>query len=193
MIEIDITDVHRKLAAERLKSTPVFDYSHRKHAANEVGILGEIVVETYLSEQGIELTYENLTTHDYKLKNNKTIDVKTKDRTVIPQLHYECSVPLYNHEHQRPNFYIFVSLLRNKNACDISRFQKAYIVGAARQVDISEKGVVWHAGQTDPVNGTTFWTDCLNIKISDCTPLENVVEIWKNIKSCKAKQICKLN
>lgn len=182
MINVKITNYHIELAAKRIEKTPVFKYSHRKEAANEVGIIGEIVVEDYLISNNVYVVYDNLTTHDYRLKNNKTIDVKTKDRTVVPQSFYECSVPLYNHEHQQPNFYIFVSLLRSRGVEGLHRFTNAYIVGAARQIDIEEKGVKWLAGQTDPSNDTTFWTDCLNIKVYDCKPVEEVVEIWKNLQ-----------
>jgi hypothetical protein len=181
MIKVRITDDHFDLVVKRLEETPVYDYSHRKQSANEVGLIGEVIVEDYLTSNNVKLVHDNFTTHDYRLVNNKTIDVKTKDRTVVPQDFYECSVPLYNHEHQRPNFYIFVSLLRDRGSVDIKRFKEAYIVGAARQKDIEEKGVEWKAGQTDPSNGTTFWTDCLNIQISDCKPFEEVVEIWSKL------------
>ena len=160
---------------------PIFNNSHRKQAANEVGVIGEVVVENYLRSNNVNIIHDDLTTHDYRLRNNKTIDIKTKDRTVIPMDYYECSVPLYNHSHQRPNFYIFVSLLRNKNKTGLERFIKAYIVGAATFADVEEKSTKWKAGQTDPSNGTTFWTDCLNLRIDQCTDLNEVIEIWKTI------------
>jgi hypothetical protein len=181
MIDIKITSDHIDQSISRLKNMPIYNNSHRKEMANEVGVVGEIVVENYLKSSNVYLVHDDLTTHDYRLKNNKTIDIKTKDRTVIPKDYYECSVPLYNHSHQRPNFYIFVSLLRDKNKRGLERFTNAFIVGAARFVDIEEKSVRWEAGQTDPSNGTTFWTDCLNIRIDQCADLDEIIEIWKTI------------
>jgi len=61
------------------------------------------------------------------IEKHFTLDLKTKDRMVKPLLLYENSVPLYNHEHQPPDCYLFVSLLRDKNADEdeIRRFQEA--------------------------------------------------------------------
>ena len=84
-----------------------------------------------------------------------------------PLLNYDNSVPLYNHEHQRPDWYIFVSLLRDTSADknDISRFREAHIVGAIDIVTLETIGKTWKEGETDPDNGTTFWTSCINVSV----------------------------
>lgn len=155
---------------------PVYAGSHRKGAANEVGALGEVVFESFLAGHGIPFTPRYATTDDLELFG-ATADVKTKDRTVRPQPHHECSVPLYNHEHQRPSFYVFVSLLRDRKAAvpGIERFTCAYLLGWAslKQVDSGKR---WEAGEVDPENGTQFWTACLNLAIRDLRPMEVLVE-----------------
>jgi hypothetical protein len=42
-----------------------------------------------------------------------------------------------------------------------------------------QHGKIWRAGQTDPDNGTTFWTDCLNIKISKLVEPQNALLHWR--------------
>jgi hypothetical protein len=113
-----------------------------------------------------------------------TIDVKTKDRTVYPLGCYDCSVPLYNHEHQRPERFVFVSLFREKgnNGERIERFIKAYIVGwcTLEQVD---RGEVWAQGDVD-TNGIEFWTACKNVHIKD---LRRMTEMLAEYQARRAR------
>lgn len=169
-------------AAElRAQKTPVYGNSHRKEEANQVGALGEIIAEIWLDSMGIPFIDQRSTTHDYMLSAiNKTLDVKTKDRTVAPADYYECSVPLYNHKHQKPDYYLFISLLRDGRSTskDIRRFTKAYVLGISDQDLLGREGVVWKAGQTDPSNNTKFWTECINLKISQLTPPSEAKALW---------------
>jgi len=172
-------------ATKRLAKLPIFDGSHRKEEANQVGVLGEIVVENWLNDISI-LFHSELykTTHDYVLADRvSTFEVKTKDRTVQPRGRYECSVPLYNHAHQVPTYYMFVSLERSRDdqRKSLDRFHTAYILGGLNQKQLHAYGKVWRAGETDEDNGTTFWTDCINVPIVKLTPLDLVVEKWRDI------------
>ena len=166
---------------KRSKELPIYKNSHRQIEANQVGVLGEIIAEIWMRHLNITFEEEKYTTHDYRLsKINKTFDVKTKDRTVYPKLTYDCSVPLYNHLHQLPDFYLFISLMRDKTitGSNIRSFKKAYILGMCDQKLLHEKGIVWKKGQTDPENGTTFWTDCINLKIYQLISPSDISKIW---------------
>jgi len=174
---IPITDSLRDLAKVRIDTLKVLPGSHRKEAANEVGVLGELLVEKAFDAAGIEYTADFRTTHDLTVPAG-TVDIKTKDRTVVPRPEYDCSVPLYNHDHQRPDFYIFVSLLREKGVEGLERFTRGFIVGAIGQRGLNQCGVKWEAGQTDPSNGTTFWTDCLNVRVDWLFPWDKVIDLW---------------
>lgn len=177
-----ITEKLLAIAQQRLNKTPVFDGSHRGADANQVGILGELVVEQWLEENAIYFKDEReSTTHDYSLSNGKTFDVKTKDRTVQPQSNYDCSVPMYNHHHQRPDYYIFVSLQRDKlnKTNDLSRFHTAHIVGGMNMLQLEQRGIVWKAGETDSANGTTFWTDCINVSVAQLVKPLEVIDKWR--------------
>ncbi|MDA8852796.1 hypothetical protein N9I54_00185 [bacterium] len=110
----------------------IYDRSHRGEEANEVGLLGEVVAGKWFQLHGIDFKdMRTETTHDYLLLGSCTIDVKTKDRTVLPKINYDNSVPLYNHEHQRPSYYLFTSLFCDKNITfsDIRRYRPACILG----------------------------------------------------------------
>ena len=111
------------------------------------------------------------------IQNKYQLEVKTKDRTVVPLPKYECTLPAYNHEHQKADFFIFVSLHRDKNhpnGNDISRYKRAYIVGGMSWQQFEDKKVFWKKDQKDPTNGTVFWTDCWNVYIRETEPVHNI-------------------
>ena len=172
---------HYKTTRELVSAAPIYEGSHRKLQANEVGFLGEVVAMQWLRRSGIAFEdRRELTTHDLLIEGQYTLDIKTKDRTVKPLLHFDNSVPLYNHEHQQPDWYLFVSLLRDKRADqnDLSRFREAYLVGAIDFATLEDVGKVWKAGETDPDNGTTFWTSCINVSMDQLTPLREACAAW---------------
>jgi hypothetical protein len=156
-------------ALTRAKSLPVFKGSHRKLQANIVGSIGEVVFEQFLERNLVPFEdCRDSTKHDYLVGAQRlTLDLKTKDRTVKPRIDYDNSVPLYNHEHQRPRYYFFVSLLRSPGADeeDIQRFTSAFLLGGIDIKTLDRDGTKWEAGQTDPSNGTTFWTACINVSM----------------------------
>lgn len=165
-----------RIAEERAAAMPVYAGSHRGRAANQVGALGEVVFEHFLEKSGIPYTARYETTEDL-LVCGDTLEVKTKDRTVRPKQCYDCSVPLYNHDHQRPNRYVFVSLLRQRNDTreSITRFSKAWLLGWCTLERLDQVGVQWNANETDPSNGTTFWTSCVNIAVRDLNGMDDLI------------------
>ena len=180
-----ITDFIYDEAQRRAELLPVFNNSHRKKAANQIGCLGEVIAEEWMREKGITYIPElDQTTHDYKISNNLTLDVKTKDRTIKPKLVYDNSAPLYNHSHQKPDHFLFISLERDKNnkSDDISRFHTAYIVGSISYEELDLIGIPFLKNETDWRNGTKFWTDCLNVEMWQLVPLKETVEIFKMLR-----------
>lgn len=93
----------------------MFTGLHRKEDANEVGCIGEVVIEKWLQEHSVDFESRlKVTSHDYLLNGSLRLEVKTKDRTVPTKINYECTLPNYNHEHQYAHYFIFVSLMRDK-------------------------------------------------------------------------------
>jgi hypothetical protein len=110
------------------------------------------------------------------------IEVKTKDRTVAPRANFECSVPAYVVEHQQADFFVFVSLERDRADATVGlrRFVRAHIVGVSSLGELRSKSVLRKAGERD-VNGTVFWTDCHNVKISQTRSMLTAIHDWQTI------------
>jgi hypothetical protein len=175
-----VNDRHRQLAAERAAEYPILKGSHRGVEANEIGALGEVIAESWLARNDVQFQSVRTTRTDLVLSGQKTLEIKTKDRTVAPKLEYEASIPLYNHDHQQPDYYLFVSLERKRGqSSNLANFHTAHIVGASSVRRMHQHGKVWEAGETDPDNGTTFWTDCLNIKIGKLVEPEIALLHWR--------------
>jgi hypothetical protein len=182
---IILTDDIRRKAAQRAKEMPVLHGSHRGKEANVVGCLGEVVVEQLLNENGIEFSNQFSTSHDLMLPDGRTVEIKTKDRTVRPQPHYDCTRPAYNVDHQTANFFVFVSLYRpsRDKKGHVNDYTEAHVVGAIGRVKFDRLAKFWRKGETDPSNGTRFWTDCYNVYISQLRPIENAMEYWLSVQS----------
>lgn len=161
--------------AERSRTMPIYERSHRGRHANLVGALGEVMFEHWLSLKGCWFVFDSLTTHDYRVGPKQvTVEVKTKDRTVPPRPSFDATIPLYNADHQHPDWYVFISLLRASNIDDpVRRYTTAYLVGCY-PADRFRSGKIWRAGDVDPANGTKFWTDCINRPISQLLDLETI-------------------
>ena len=181
VLTVPVDDRHYDLARELLSTRPVYRRSHRGEAANEVGCLGEAVVYSTLADTyrlEVEPVFD--TTHDLELADGSTVEVKTKDRTVAPRPDYDCSVPDYVADHQHADFYVFVSLQRDKGADEgLERFHTAHLVGVGSPHMLARKGRLMEAGTTD-TNGTTFWTSCRNIAIGDLVPFRDVLLLWQD-------------
>jgi len=169
-------------AEERARSLPIHDYSHRAYEANLVGSIGEIVFEMFLEHHKVSYRDDTWSTErDYVVADQFSVDVKTKDRTVYPRLDYDNSVPIYNHEHQQPDYYYFVSLVRDPRLppADARRFTVACLVGAIDQERLQQRATRWEAGQTDPRNGTKFWTACLNVEMEQLLSNAEMIALFK--------------
>src|SRR6056297_2240089 len=148
--EIPLDKTILEAALERAKSLPVFENSHRQLQANIVGSIGEAVFEQFLERHSIPFEdHRDSTRHDYIIGEGITLDLKTKDRTVRPRINYDNSVPLYNHGHQKPDYYYFISLLRDAHCDDhedINRFKKAFLLGGIDISKLDREGTKWDAG-----------------------------------------------
>lgn len=169
-------------AEYRANNLPIHKKSHRKDEANGIGCLGEIIAEYWMKRHSISYTpeFEN-TKYDYKLSNNLTIDVKAKDRRYKPRIDFDNSAPLYNHAHQRPDYFLFISLERNRDnySKDLRRFHTAYVVGSIGYDEMDRIGIPFLEGEKDWRNGTPFWTDCLNVEMWQLISIKETVEIFK--------------
>jgi hypothetical protein len=172
MIEVELTP-YLEAAQTRSEQVGELDRSMRGLSANQVGALGELIGVDYLRACGLEVEEVYSTSFDVKVNlegNWKTLEFKTKERTVVPQPHYDCTVPAYNHLHQRPDFFLFISLLSSGKSEQITRFQTGYILGSISLEKFDKLATAWNPTQTDESNGWTPTIECYNVPISNLEP-----------------------
>lgn len=156
MIEIDITEEMIEEAKRLANELGSLRNSIRNGEGNIVGFLGEICFLKQYPEAFRDNDYD----HDIIYKN-KRVEVKTKDRTVIPKSHYECSIANYNTK-QLTDYYFFVSLLRQ--GCE---YKKGYLLGYIRKDEYFKRAKLLRKGDIDPSNNFTVRADCWNLPISE--------------------------
>jgi hypothetical protein len=163
MTEVPLDGLH-VVAQQRADKVPELAWSMRGSAGNEVGAMGELVAMRYLD--GIKVPYRDETTVDHDLLTGfGTVDVKTKERTVVPQPHYECTVPDYNGEAQQPDWYLFVSLLSDKTG-GCGRFKRGWVLGSIRRDKFYGVAKEWVPGTKDSSNGWSASIRCWNVPVS---------------------------
>ena len=163
MIEVSLAGLHA-LAQARADATPELRRSMRGAAGNEVGAMGELVAMRYLDAQDVLYLDEGKVNHDLRTRHG-TMDVKTKERTVVPQLHYDCTVPDYVGDAQKPDWYLFVSLLSDKSR-GCGRFKRGWVLGTIRREVFYESATEWKPGATDVSNGWEPTIRCWNVPVS---------------------------
>jgi hypothetical protein len=174
----DIDDESLRRAEERLSGMKIYELSHRREAANRVGALGEVVFERWLEANDIHYTWLADTRFDYRIAG-QTVEVKTKDRSVRPLARYEASVPDYNVQHQSPDWYAFLSLVRERSDGTLRDYRRAYLVGISRAADYHAIAERRETGEVDPRNGTRFWTACWNVSHVNLGSPSAVARYWK--------------
>ena len=148
--------------------------------ANYVGCLGEIVIESWLTLRGIYFVYEGAKKlPDYRVMykgGEMVVEVKTKDRTVVPKRHYAATIPADQLARQHPDWFVFVSLFRPRGSQidDPYRFTEAYIVGAFHGAEYKSKAQLLRAGDQD--DGMTILKDCYNLPISYLFNADDMVQ-----------------
>jgi len=172
MLEVDLTP-YLEAAQTRSERVGELKSSMRGLSANQVGSLGELIGVDYLRACGLEVEEVYSTSFDVRIKIDgecKTLEFKTKERTVVPQPYYDCTVPAYNHDHQRPDFFLFISLLSSGKSDQITRFQTGYILGSISLEKFDRLATAWNPKQTDQSNGWTPTIECFNVPISSLEP-----------------------
>ncbi|TWX65512.1 hypothetical protein ESZ36_17040 [Colwellia demingiae] len=169
-IKVELNNEHFKRVDTLCENMPAWRLSYRGEEANPVGVLGEIIVEDWLRGLNTPFVDErDQTTHDYSFVNGDTFEVKTKDRTKAPLDYYVATAPAYNHQHQKPNLYIFVSLLRPKGSSqkNVRNFTHAYIVGSCTREHFEAHSIFREKGYEDGSNKLPIKFDCFNILLNE--------------------------
>ena len=154
------------LAEKRIEDIPILKNSIRGKEANLIGSIGEVLFEKFIQDEGLMIEKEtgeyNQYNHDFIVNKMFTVDVKTKDRTVPPKDYYDCTVPVKNLGYQNPDFFYFISLLREGET-----FTEGFLLGAINLPNLKKKGEIWMEGDIDVRNGKRIRNNCINVTVKN--------------------------
>lgn len=174
--EIKTVEVQHLLdkAQHRAEAVGKLAGSMRGMQANQVGALGELVGLEYLIDRGVQVDEVFSTYYDVAFTKDgrrMTMEFKTKERTVAPLPSYDVTVPAYNHDHQRPDYYFFISLESSGKSDDITRFKRAHLLGIISRDEFDRIATHWKPGQVDESNNWNPTIECYNVQVADLRPL----------------------
>jgi hypothetical protein len=153
MIKITPTKKQISLAKKKSKEMGILKNSITNGEGNVYGFLGEILVA-----DAIDGRIKN--TYDFDIiKNEITVDVKTKKCTSEPKESYYCSVAAYNIK-QKCDVYVFVRIMED--------FSVAWILGGITKDKFYKHASFNKKGTIDESSSFKwkFKADCYNLPIS---------------------------
>lgn len=152
----------RQRSQEKAEEMGSLNNSILNGTGNYAGFLGEEIVNDY-----IRGTIEN--TYDYDIiKDGLKFDVKSKQTTVVPRTHYDCSVPDFN-PNQKCDFYIFARILDD--------FSIGWILGFISKARFYQEARFMRKGQMDGSNDFAVKSDCYNLAIKRLSPITEIFKI----------------
>ena len=123
---------------------------------NFAGRLGELALAQHLNALRVQDDYWYDLMHD-----GDTIEVKTKRRSVDPQMHYDVSVAKTS-THQQPDRYAFMSV-----TLDGRRVKNIWLCGFIDRDEFFKKARLMRKGKVDKSNGFKTHADMYNLEISE--------------------------
>ena len=165
-LEVVISDDMVERAKHKSKEMGTLNNSIRDGAGNLAGFLGEEIVLKAWAGSTSANTYQ----HDIKFEE-VSFEVKSKDRTVLPKLDYECSVAKFN-TRQRADFYVFTSLYR-PNRDNPTLYTKGHILGIINKAEYFQHAKHLRKGDLDPSNGWVVRAECYNLPYEQLNRFEN--------------------
>ena len=184
MEKMVVTEEIISLAKKRIEDIPILKDSIRGKEANLIGSIGEVMFEKFILLEGLMLEKETgeqeKYNHDYLVEGKFTVDVKTKDRSVVPKSNYDCTVAQKTLDHQKPDYFYFVSLLKKKDVLVAeAKFTEAFMLGATDLPTLVREGEVWNEGDVDARNGKRIRVDCQSIEICNLIGNNEFINILK--------------
>lgn len=150
MIEVNVTNDMFVKAREKAIEVGRLNNSILNGGGNLAGFIGEQIVLQVLGGDWLN-TYE----YDLIIDGHK-VDVKTKQTSVVPLPHYECSITEYNAK-QDCDYYAFTRVKKD--------FSVGWYLGAMKKADYFYKAKYLKKGEVDPSNNYTVRATCYNLAI----------------------------
>jgi hypothetical protein len=153
MIEVVVSDTMLQAAKDKSTEMGRLNNSILSGDGNIAGFVGEQIALSILGGE-----WSNTYDYDIVTPDGKKVDVKTKQTTVAPRPHYECSVAKYN-TGQQCDMYAFVRVTKT--------LDKGWFLGVMDHKTYYEKATYLKKGQVDMSNNFTVRADCYNLPISE--------------------------
>lgn len=152
MIQVEITPDMLVAARDKASEMGRLNNSITRGQGNLAGFIGEQIA---LKVMGGKWT--NTYSYDLVTDDGVRVDVKTKQTSVPPLPHYDCSIANYKIE-QECDMFAFV---RVRNTFDVGWF-----LGVIGKEDFTSKATFYKKGDPDPNHKDfTYKADCYNITI----------------------------
>lgn len=162
----DDADFDRLIAVADLTIPEYNKRSFRGPQGYQVGIVGELVIMDWLEKTGKNWRATFNTRYDLEVDGEKW-EIKTKERTVDPEDWYDCTVPAYNHDHQRADRFVFVSVTSSGKSNSMDRFKRAFILGTITYDELDRRGTHRTPADAPDNNGWVPTIECYNIPITE--------------------------
>ena len=156
--EVTITAKHLENAKKKADDLGKLNNSIRAGEGNFIGFLGEEIVKEYL-KIGDSNTYQ----FDL-IFNNKKLEVKTKERTVMPQPDYNATISNYN-SNQQCDYYVFNSVLKDHS--------KGWICGIMKKTIFYEKAKFNKKGDME-TSIFKFRSNCYNLPLGELDDINSI-------------------
>jgi|TARA_R100000315_G_C5156768_1_gene90049 hypothetical protein len=150
LIEVNVTNDMFVKAREKAIEVGRLNNSILNGGGNLAGFIGEQIVLQVLGGDWLN-TYE----YDLIIDGHK-VDVKTKQTSVVPLPHYECSITEYNAK-QDCDYYAFTRVKKD--------FSVGWYLGAMKKADYFYEAKYLKKGEVDPSNNYTVRATCYNLAI----------------------------
>ena len=151
MIEIKVTEKMFLTAREKAVEVGKLNNSILNGGGNLAGFIGEQIVLFVLGGEWINTYQYDLIINGYK------VDVKTKQTSVKPLPHYECSITEANSS-QECDYYAFTRVKKD--------FSVGWYLGIMRKQDYFLNATFLKKGEVDPSNNYVVRASCYNLPIS---------------------------
>ena len=152
MIEVKVTDEMLLSARDKAAEMGRLHNSITRGTGNIAGFIGEEIAQIVLGGK-LSNTYD----YDLILDDGRTVDVKTKQTSVVPLETYDCSIAAFNTK-QDCDYYCFV---RVKNDYTVG-----WYLGVYNKHEYIKESSFMKKGDLDPSNGYVVRSDCYNLKIN---------------------------
>ena len=158
MIELIPTEEQKAEALLQAKDMGAVRNSIRKGKGNAIGFIGELLVADALNVQPILNATKD---YDLVLDCGTTIDVKTKETSVVPRGYYDCSVAATS-LHQDCDVYVFTRYSRENSKLGRSVL---FVCGWLPHDEYFKVARELKKGEQDGDNGFIVKADCFNVRI----------------------------